>query len=51
MAESRDHLEVVIDRSGCEAMEPRGRYSTDVIRPDADNTFTIFTNEPGRYFY
>ena len=33
MAESRDHLEVVIARSGCEEMEPHGLYSTEVITP------------------
>jgi hypothetical protein len=51
MAESRVHLGAVIARSGCEEMEPRGRYSAEVIRPDADNAFTVFTNVPGRYFY
>jgi hypothetical protein len=51
MAASREHLETVIARSGCTAMEPRGRYSAEVIKPDADNTFNVFTILPSRYFY
>ena len=51
MAESRLHLEAVVVRSGSEEMEPRDRYSLEIIRPDADNTFSVFTNAPGRYFY
>jgi hypothetical protein len=51
MAENRVHLESVVIRSGCEEMDRRGRYSTEVVRTDPDNSFTVFTNAPGRYFY
>jgi hypothetical protein len=51
MAESREHLETIVTRSGCEATVTRALYSIKVILRDADNTFAIFTNEPSQYFY
>jgi hypothetical protein len=51
MSSSLQQLEAIVERSGCEEMEPGERFSIDVIHADINNSMVKFVIHPRRYFY